>query len=101
MNAEHPYQCPLCDRRVPKVSAHHMKPKSRGGRKTIDICLDCHGMIHALFPNKSLERELSTVEELTAHPEFQSYLKWVAKRPANRRFRARRSRKTKNRGRAG
>ena len=101
MPAESNTVCLLCERTVVKVTAHHLKPKSRGGKATIGICQDCHGMIHALFPNKQLERELATVEELTSHPEFANYLKWVKGRPANRRFRARRSKKTRNRGRAG
>ncbi len=92
-NPPYPHQCPLCERSVPKVSAHHLTPKSRGGRETLDICLDCHAMIHALFTNKTLERQLSSVEQLRAHPEFEKYLVWVKKRPADRRYRAARARK--------
>ena len=95
------HTCPLCERAVPKLTAHHLVPKSRGGRVTLDICADCHGMIHALFQNKSLERELNTVEKLTAHPEFRTYLDWVANKPATRRYREKRSNKTRKRGRGG
>lgn len=82
--------CPLCEREVPTVSDHHLVPKSRGGRETEAICLDCHGMIHTLFDNKQLERELNTVEALQAEPRFSKYLKWVSKRSAGRRHKARR-----------
>ena len=42
--------CPVCERDVPRVSDHHLLPKSRGGRAehTVPICLDCHDAIHAL-----------------------------------------------------
>lgn len=93
--------CPLCNRDVPRVSAHHMVPKSRGGRETLDICQDCHGMIHALFPNKALERNLSSLDDLKSHPEFAAWLKWISTRPANRRYRPKRSRKMRNRRRGG
>lgn len=93
--------CPLCERDVPRVTAHHTVPKSRGGRETVGICPDCHGMIHALFPNKELERELSSIDDLKTHPEFVSFLKWIRRRPADRRYRPKRSRKTRNRGRGG
>lgn len=68
---------------------------------TIDICNDCHGMIHALFPNKQLDRELCSVEALSAHPEFSKYLKWIEEKPVHRRFRAAKSKKTRRRGRSG
>ncbi|MFY9257028.1 MAG: HNH endonuclease [Fuerstiella sp.] len=98
---DYPYECPLCTRKVPRTSAHHLKPKSRGGSETLNICLDCHGMIHALFPNKQLERQLSSVEELKSHPEFARYLTWIARRNPERRYRATRSKKTRRRGRSG
>jgi hypothetical protein len=56
-------------------------------------------MIHALFQNKKLERELCTVEALTADPEFRTYLDWISGKPATRRYRARPSNRIKKRGR--
>jgi hypothetical protein len=85
-----PKVCPLCEREVPVVSDHHLVPKSRGGRETEPICLDCHGMIHTLFDNKRLERELNTVQALQNEPQFEKYLKWVSRRSSTRRHRARR-----------
>jgi hypothetical protein len=93
--------CPLCEREVPRVTAHHIVPKSRSGRKTIGICPDCHGMIHALFLNRELERDLSLIDELKSQPEFATWLKWIGRRPADRRYRPRRSRQSRNRGRGG
>jgi 5-methylcytosine-specific restriction protein A len=88
-----PLFCPLCEREVPALSDHHLVPKSRGGRDTEPICLDCHRMIHVLFDNKTLERELGTVEALRAEPRMAKYLAWISKRPGGRRYRARRSRR--------
>lgn len=94
-------QCPLCERIVFRTSAHHLLPRSRGGRITVDICLDCHEMIHALFPNRQLAQQLSSVDELRANPEFARFLKWVRQRDPGRRYHARRSKKTRRRGRSG
>lgn len=93
--------CGLCDRQVPRVTAHHLVPKSRGGKETVEACPDCHGMIHAIFENKQLAITLNTVEDLKADPEFRSYLNWIQRRPADRRYRAKRSRATRRRGRSG
>lgn len=89
--------CPLCERDVLELSAHHLVPKSRGGRETEPICLDCHRMIHTLFDNKRLGKELCTVEALQAEPSFAKYLAWIAKRPGDRRYRARRPASSKRR----
>ncbi|GAB5443348.1 MAG: hypothetical protein Fues2KO_36970 [Fuerstiella sp.] len=94
-------QCPLCERMVFRTSAHHLLPKSRGGKVTLDVCLDCHEMIHALFPNKQLERQLNSVEQLREHPEFAKFLKWVRRRDPSRRYHARRSKNSRRRGRSG
>jgi len=88
-----PSVCPLCEREVPVLSDHHLVPKSRGGRETEPICLDCHRMIHVLFDNKTLERELGTVEALRAEPRMAKYLAWISRRPGERRYRARRPRR--------
>jgi hypothetical protein len=31
---------------APKEEMHHIIPKSRGGKKTIPLCIDCHGKAH-------------------------------------------------------
>lgn len=30
----------------PKEEMHHVIPKSKGGEKTIPLCIDCHGKAH-------------------------------------------------------
>lgn len=90
--------CPLCEREVEVFSDHHLVPKSRGGRETQAICLDCHGMIHTLFDNKRLERELNTVQALLAEPSFAKYISWVSKRSSLRRHKAKRPYRSARRG---
>jgi len=84
--------CPLCKRSNVKMSDHHLIPKSRGGRWTETICDACHRQIHALYDNKTLENELSTVEALLAEPQFHTFLTWIRKQPADRKFRIRQAR---------
>jgi len=93
--------CPLCGRDGVKMSDHHLVPRSRGGRDTEAICNDCHSQIHALYTNKRLEEEFGSVESLLSDESFQKFLKWVAKKPPGRRYKARRAKGTRRRGRGG
>jgi 5-methylcytosine-specific restriction endonuclease McrA len=96
--------CPLCERDVPEqnVSDHHLVPKSRGGKETLTICVDCHRQLHALFTNKQLADEYNTVEAIMADERFAKFAKWIAKRPAERRMaKAKRAKGTRKRGRGG
>lgn len=94
-------RCPLCKRDGAPMSDHHLVPKSRGGKITEPICNACHKQIHALYDNKLLETELNTVESLLAEPQFQKYLAWIRKQPPGRKFKTKRSKKTRKRGRRG
>ena len=94
--------CPLCERGgLPDLTEHHVVPKSRGGRDTISICRDCHRQIHALFDNKTLERELNSIEDLKRNPGVKRFLKWLKKKPYGSAHKARRSKNTHDRGRRG
>jgi 5-methylcytosine-specific restriction enzyme A len=93
--------CPLCNRDVPHMSDHHLTPRSRGGKETIPICLDCHKSVHAFFTNKELEGRYNTVEELLGDEKFSQHVKWLGKQDANRRYRTVRVSEKKHRGRSG
>ena len=43
--------CPLCERKIPpsQRDAHHLVPKSKGGRHTEYLHRICHRQIHALY----------------------------------------------------
>jgi hypothetical protein len=75
--------CPLCERPIPAAQrdAHHLVPRSLGGRYTEYLHRICHRQIHALFTEAELARSYHTVEALLAHPEVQRFVRWVRTRP--------------------
>lgn len=75
--------CPLCGRPVPpsQRDAHHLVPKSKGGRHTAYLHRICHRQIHALFSETELARSYSTVEDLLADPDVASFVAWVRTKP--------------------
>jgi len=101
MTATQTHDCPLCNREVPEVSDHHLKPRSRGGKDTLPICLDCHKSIHAFFTNKELDETYHTVEALLGHEKFAKHIKWLSKQDPNRRYKTKRVKDKRQRGRSG
>jgi 5-methylcytosine-specific restriction endonuclease McrA len=78
--------CPLCGRLLPSgasVDEHHLIPRSQGGKEKYRIHRICHRKIHATLTEKELAHEYSTWEALKLHSELQTFIKWVAKRPAD------------------
>ena len=75
--------CPLCDRLIPPAQrdAHHLVPRSKGGRETEYLHRICHRQIHALLTETELAREYSTLEALQAHPGMAQFLAWVRGKP--------------------
>jgi hypothetical protein len=75
--------CPLCERAVPPAQrdAHHLVPKSKGGRRTEFLHRVCHRQIHALLTETELARQYATVEALRAHPEIGAFVAWVKTKP--------------------
>jgi hypothetical protein len=61
--------CPLCDREIPPAQrdAHHLVPKSKGGRRTQFLHRVCHRQVHALLTETELARQYATVEALLAN----------------------------------
>lgn len=76
-------RCPLCERLIPlsQRDAHHLVPKSKGGRHTEYLHRICHRQIHALFTETELARQLNSVEALLAHPDIASFVTWVKNKP--------------------
>jgi hypothetical protein len=76
--------CPLCDREIPpaQLDAHHLVPKSKGGRQTKFLHRVCHRQVHALLTETELARNYSTVVALLAHRELQAFVDWVKTKPA-------------------
>lgn len=75
--------CPLCERPIPadQQDAHHLVPRSEGGRDTVLLHRMCHRQLHALFTEVELAREYHSIERLRAHPDMARFLRWVATRP--------------------
>jgi hypothetical protein len=77
--------CPLCERVIPQTQkdAHHLVPKSKGGRHTEFLHRMCHRQVHALFTETELARQYSTVEALLARPEMARFVAWVRGKPVD------------------
>ena len=77
--------CPLCERAIPppQRDAHHLVPKSKGGRRTEFLHRVCHRQVHALFTETELARQYATVEALLAHPEMQTFVALVKTKPGD------------------
>lgn len=86
--------CALCGRRVRKLTRHHLVPKTRHKNKrnkktfdrreihrTVGLCSPCHRHVHVTIPNKELEREYNTIEELKAHPDIGKFVAWIKDKP--------------------
>src|SRR5438105_267720 len=90
-----PTHCALCHRLVSELTKHHLIPRTRHknkkNKKDFDreevksrlawLCRPCHKNVHALFSEKTLEREFPTLESLAAHPEIQKFTEWIANKP--------------------
>ena len=75
--------CRLCGRMAPHsdyMEKHHLTPKSKGGKNTASVCVDCAVQVHLLFTNNELRDSLNTIALLRAHPRVQKWIAWVRKR---------------------
>ena len=75
--------CPLCARKIPpsQRDAHHLVPKSKGGRHTEYLHRICHRQIHALFTEAELARQFNSVDALLAHTDIVIFVAWVKTKP--------------------
>ncbi len=86
-------QCQLCQRELEKLTVHHLVPRQTVKRQqaeageTIDICSACHRQIHSLFSNKTLAKNLNTIEKLRAEPKMEKFLIWVRKQKPDKKIR--------------
>jgi hypothetical protein len=75
--------CPLCEREIPTAQrdAHHLIPKSKGGRETQFLHRICHRQIHALFTENELANHYHSVENLLQHAEMLKFVAWIKTKP--------------------
>ncbi len=78
-------------REMPPLTRRHLCPREHGGTVTVRLCSGCHKQVHALFTNRTLARELDTLEKLRGEPTVRRYAEWASKQPPGR-IRVRRSR---------
>ena len=78
-----PLICPICNRNIPisQKDAHHLIPKSKGGKSTEYLHRICHKQIHALFNENELAKTFNTAESLKSHPDMQTFINWVKSKP--------------------
>jgi hypothetical protein len=71
-------KCEIC--RIDEVSEkHHLVPRSRGGKETIECCSDCGGQVHMLFNNAELAG--MSLDDLVKHEKMEKYIVWKQKHP--------------------
>ena len=69
--------CALCDRPLgAKTEKHHVIPKSKGGKETVEIHPICHRKIHRVFSRTDLAG-LGTIEALKGHPDIETFVQWL------------------------
>ena len=75
--------CPICDRSIPtsQKDAHHLIPRSKGGKSTEFLHKICHKQIHALFNENELAKKFNTAKSLKEHPDMQIFINWVKNKP--------------------
>ena len=78
--------CQLCDRKVDKLTKHHLLPREEGGNEEhiSYIGSDCHRQIHALYTNKELAIRLDSIDKLKNDEKIHKYLKFIKKQPASK-----------------
>ena len=89
--------CPLCERPIPAAQqdAHHLVPKSLGGKQTVVLHRMCHRQIHALFKEAELAHQLNSIETLKQHKELARFIQWVRGKPNDFLERTRKSQRLK------
>ena len=74
--------CPLCGRPLgERVERHHLVPRSRGGRETVDIHPICHRKIHTTLSEREIVDRYATVEALKTHPDIARFVRWLKSKP--------------------
>jgi hypothetical protein len=90
--------CPICERPIPESQkdAHHLVPKSKGGKTTEYLHRICHRQIHALFTESELAIKLNTAAALQEQPEMVRFIQWIKTKPNHFYEKSRKSSRLKN-----
>lgn len=88
--------CEMCQREGCLLTKHHLIPQARHANKRNKrefdrvevkhrvawICRPCHNHVHALFTEKTLERQYNTLASLLAHAEVKKFVDWIKTKPS-------------------
>ena len=80
-------KCELCKMQV-YTRKHHLIPKSKNGKDTINCCETCESFLHKSFSNNELRDKYNSIEVILADEGFQKFLKWRRKQPATTLFKS-------------
>lgn len=79
--------CELCGFRT-HTRAHHLTPRSKGGKETANVCETCESFIHKTWTHNELRDVYNTIEVILGNEKFQKFLKWRLKQPPATLFRS-------------
>jgi hypothetical protein len=73
----------MCERVIPddQKDAHHLVPKSKGGKITVCLHRVCHDQIHTIFTDSQLAKKFSTIEAILEDPAAQKFVAWIKNKP--------------------
>lgn len=74
--------CPICRRETPEayIEKHHLVPRVKHGKETIDVCCDCGDQLHNIFSIKELEYIYNTLETILANERVKTWIRWIRKK---------------------
>ena len=75
-----PGVCELCGRNASDLHGHHLKPHQYGygvADNTMNTCIDCSRMVHALVTNREMLERFNTKESLMSLPTVRDYVDWI------------------------
>lgn len=77
-----PIPCSVCGRSTPPEyqEKHHLVPKSRKGKETVPVCINCGDQLHTLFTLKEMRDSFNTLEKILADERIQEWVRWIRKR---------------------
>lgn len=78
-------QCQLC-KMLTMTRGHHIIPRVKDGKVTIQICQTCEDFLHKTFSNNQLRDIYNSIESILADASFQKFLKWRKKQSATTLF---------------
>ena len=88
--------CVFCNRSVPTVG-HHIIPKSKGFKETVEACKTCEEFIHRTWSHNLLRDTYNNVDSIKQSCEYQTFLGWLLKQKPGTEFKtARNNKRTKH-----